>query len=156
MSKRSEATEGTHVRMKIIARYERHGVFAGTPALKVFRMMIAKAASQRQTEHGHRKVIAILDVAVAFFHANMEYVICRTSTSRSRARSHCHVVVDQASLRKAEKKAGWDAVVVEPNVYHKAGSLGEDDDVCVVRACTGTTSWWSRGCVSRRESNFGA
>ena len=28
-------------------------------------------------------------------------------------------------------KAGWDAVAVEPNVYHKAGSLGDDDDACV-------------------------
>ena len=30
-------------------------------------------------------------------------------------------------------KAGWDAVAVEPNVCHKAGSLGDDDDanVCV-------------------------
>ena len=28
-------------------------------------------------------------------------------------------------------KAGWDAVAVEPNVYPKAGSLGDDDDACV-------------------------
>ena len=28
-------------------------------------------------------------------------------------------------------KVGWDAVAVEPNVYHKAGSLGDDDDACV-------------------------
>ena len=30
-------------------------------------------------------------------------------------------------------KAGWDAVAVEPNVYQKAGNLGDDDDasVCV-------------------------
>ena len=30
-------------------------------------------------------------------------------------------------------KAGWNAVAVEPNVYHKAGSLNDDDDasVCV-------------------------
>ena len=30
-------------------------------------------------------------------------------------------------------KAGWDAVAVEPNVFHKAGSLNDDDDasVCV-------------------------
>ena len=30
-------------------------------------------------------------------------------------------------------KAGWDAVAVEPNVYHRAGSLYDDDDasVCV-------------------------
>ena len=28
-------------------------------------------------------------------------------------------------------EAGWDAVAVEPNVYPKAGSLGDDDDACV-------------------------
>ena len=28
-------------------------------------------------------------------------------------------------------KAGWDAVAVEPNVYHRAGSLYDDDDVSV-------------------------
>ena len=28
-------------------------------------------------------------------------------------------------------KAGWDAVAEEPNVCHKAGSLGDDDDACV-------------------------
>ena len=82
--KKSEATDGTHVRMKVIAsekgdlvrwrlvimevnQYERHDVFADTPAMKVFRMLIARAASHRHTEHGHRKVIAILDAAVAFF-----------------------------------------------------------------------------------------
>ena len=82
--KKSEATDGTHVRMKVIAsekgdlvrwrlvsmefnQYERHDAFAGTPALKVFRMLIAKAASHRDTEHGNRKVIAILDAAVEFF-----------------------------------------------------------------------------------------
>ena len=90
--KKSEATDGTHVRMKIIAhkkgdfvrwrlvsmevnQYERHDVFAGTPALKVFRTLIATAASQRHSEHGHRKISAILDVAVAFLHAEMVDVI---------------------------------------------------------------------------------
>ena len=58
-----------------VSQYERHDVFAGTPALKVFRMLIAKAASHRHTEHEHRKVIAILDAAVAFFHADMDEVI---------------------------------------------------------------------------------
>ena len=88
---RREATDGIHVRTKIIAhnkgdlvrwrlvsmvnQYERHDVFAGTPALKVFRVLIAKAASRSHTEHGHRKIVAILDVAVAFFHADMEDVI---------------------------------------------------------------------------------
>ena len=88
-SKKSEAIDGFHVRTKIIAQnegdlvrwrfvsvevnpYGRHDVCAGTSALKVFRMLIAKAASHCHTEHGHRKIIAILDVAVAFFHAEME------------------------------------------------------------------------------------
>ena len=43
-----------------INEHERHDVFAGTPALTVFRMLFAKAASHRYTEHGHRRVIAIL------------------------------------------------------------------------------------------------
>ena len=93
--KKSEAIDGIHVRMKIIAhnkgdlvrwilvslvnQYERHDVFAGTPALKVFRMLVAEAAGHSRTEHGHRKIVAILEVAVAFFHADM----VRTSTSRS-------------------------------------------------------------------------
>ena len=28
-------------------------------------------------------------------------------------------------------EAGWDAVAGEPNVYHEAGSLGDNDDACV-------------------------
>ena len=27
-------------------------------------------------------------------------------------------------------KAGWEGVAVEPNVYPKAGSSGDDDDAC--------------------------
>ena len=57
----------------MVNQYERDAL-AGTPALKVFRMLIAKADSHRHTEHGHRKIIAVLDVAVAFFHADMEDV----------------------------------------------------------------------------------
>ena len=62
--KKSEATDGNHVRMKVIAsekrdlalwrlvsmelhQHKRHDVFAGTPALKVFRMLIASTASHR-------------------------------------------------------------------------------------------------------------
>ena len=159
---KSEATDGAHVRVMIIAHnkgdlvrwrlvsmevnhYERHDVFAGTPALKVFRMLIATAASHSHPEHGHRKVIAILDVTVAFFHADMEdkiYAHPPAEAEPDRAvvwlliKAHC-------GTRKAARlwqeflrsevfiKASWDAVAVEPNVYHKDGSLGDDDDACV-------------------------
>ena len=42
-------------------------------------------------------------------------------------------------------KVGWDAVAVEPYVYHKAGSLGDDDDACV--CAREATLWWSRGSM---------
>ena len=38
-------------------------------------MLVAKAASDSHPEHGHRKIVAILKVAVACFHADMEDVI---------------------------------------------------------------------------------
>ena len=41
-------------------------------------------------------------------------------------------------------KVGWDAVAVEPYVYPKAGSLGDDDDACVC----------ARGCDFVVESRF--
>ena len=66
-----------------VNQHERHDVFAGTPAMKVFRMLIAKAASQRHLQHRHRKIIAILDAVVAFFHADMHEVTYCTSTSGS-------------------------------------------------------------------------
>ena len=90
---KSEATDCTHVHMKVIGsvkgefcaleigqwrlvsmdvnQYKRHEVFASTPAFKVFRMLIAKSSK----EHGHRKVIAILEAADAFFHADIDDVI---------------------------------------------------------------------------------
>ena len=84
---RREATDGIHVHMKIIAhnkddlvrwRLCQFGLYQN-PArtcctLKVFHMLIAKAASHSHTEHGHRKIVAIMELAVAFFHADMEDV----------------------------------------------------------------------------------
>ena len=152
-----EATDGIHVRMKIIAhnkgdlvrwrlasmevsQNERHDVFAGTPALKVFRMLIQKAAIQSHTEHGHRKIIAILDFAVAFFHADMEDVVfahppAEAEPGRTVVRL---LITGHYGTRKVARlwqeflrnemlmKAGWDAVAEEPNVYHRAGSQGDD------------------------------
>ena len=141
--------KGDLVRWRLVSmevnQYERHHVFAGTHALKVFRMLIAKAASHSHREHVHRKIIAILDVAVAFFHADME--------DKKNAHPPAEAEPDRIVVwlfvkahygtRKAARvwqeflsnevfmKAGWDAVAVEPNVYHKGGSLGDDDDACV-------------------------
>ena len=113
-------------------------------------MLIAKTASQRHTEHGHRKIIAILDVAVAFFHAHMEDVIYAHPPAEAEpdrtvqwlllkahsAREKLLVCGRSFLCNEVFMEAGWDAVVVEPLVYHIAGSLNDDDDdkdasVCV-------------------------
>ena len=97
-------------------------------------------------EHGHRKVIAILDVAVAFFHADMEDVIFAHPPADAEPDRtvvwlliKAHYGTRKAARRLQQEflrnevfmKVGWDAVAVEPNVYHKAGSLSDDDDACV-------------------------
>ena len=67
MCQKSEAADSTHVRMKIIAhnkgdlvcwrvvsmvnQRERHDVFAGTPALKMFGMLIAKGSQSQNTQN---------------------------------------------------------------------------------------------------------
>ena len=48
-----------------VNQHERYDGFANTQALKAFPMSMARAASQRHTEHGHRR---ILDAAMACFH----------------------------------------------------------------------------------------
>ena len=128
-------------------QYERYDVFAGTPALKVFRMLIAKATSHRDTEHGNRKVIAILDAAVAFFHADMDEWIYAHPPAEAEPDRTVVLLLLKAhhGTRKAARLwqeflrnevfmiAGWDAVAVEPKMYHEARSLNVDDDasVCV-------------------------
>ena len=86
----------------MVNHYERHDVFAGTPALKGFRVLIAKATSPSHTEHGHRKIVAIMELAVAFFHADMEGVIYAHSPAEAEPDRTVGVVVDQSSLRNAE------------------------------------------------------
>ena len=80
--KKSEAVDGTHVRLAAnpseigglvrwrlvsiqVNQHERYDGFADTQALKVFPMSMARATSQRHTEHGHHKLPAILDGALA-------------------------------------------------------------------------------------------
>ena len=90
--KKSEAIDGTHVRLAAIPsekgdfvrwrlgsievkQHERYDGFADTQALEVFPMPMARAASQRHTVHGHRKITAILDATIACFHKDMDELI---------------------------------------------------------------------------------
>ena len=49
--------------------------FADTQSLKVFPTSEARATIQRHTEHGHRKIIAIMDATFACSHTNMDNLI---------------------------------------------------------------------------------
>ena len=87
--KKSESIDGTKRRMAAVLieagnlgswrfvnskvnQIERYDEFADAQAVKVFLISMARAASQRLTELGHRKRIAILD---ACFHADMDELI---------------------------------------------------------------------------------
>ena len=63
-------------------------VDTGIHTMKVLHLLIADALSQLRTEHRHRKIVVILDVAVTFFHAHMEDTIY----AHRPAESDCTVV----------------------------------------------------------------
>ena len=102
-------------------------------------MLIAKTASHSRPEHGHHKVVAILDVAVALFHADMEDKIYAHPPAEAEPdRTVVRLLIKaHYGTRKAPRlwqeflrnevamKSRWDAVAVEPNVYHKVGSVGD-------------------------------
>ena len=56
-------------------QHEMYAGFADTQVVKVFPISIARTASQRRTEHGHRNSSAILDVIGACFHTDMDELI---------------------------------------------------------------------------------
>ena len=157
--KESEATDGTHVRMAAIPsengdlvrwrlgsieinQYERYDGFAEAQALKVFPMSVARAASQRHTEHGHHKMTAILDATFACFHTDMDELI-RAHPPRE-TEPDCNVVwllfKAHSGARRAARlwqeyfchqvlmSAGWKAEAMEPDAYHEAEDLDDNDD----------------------------
>ena len=118
-----------------VNNHERPDVFVGAPALKVFRMLVAKAASQKHPTEGYRKAIAILDVAAAFFHASMDETIYvhppreaepefDRDVVRMLRKTHCEAAgLWQEYLRKDEfVQYGWDTIADEPEVYYWPGA----------------------------------
>ena len=127
-----------------VSRYERHDVFAGTPSLKGFRMVGSKSsqsqshrtrASQDRRNPGSCGCILSRMEDVIYAHPPAEAEPYRTVVwllvkahygTRKAARLWQEFLRNEVFMQ-----ASWDAVAVGPNVYHKAGSLGDDDDACV-------------------------
>ena len=104
-------------------------------------MSMARATSQRHTEHGHHKLIAILDGSTACFHTDMDELIHGHPPRETEP--ECIVVwLFEAHIgpRRVARlwqdffgnevfmSAGWNAEALEPNAYRKAEDLNGDDD----------------------------
>ena len=106
--KKSEATDGTHLRVKItvhnkgdlvrwrlvsleVNQYKRHDVFVDT-STSVYLLQ-----KQQVTDNANHEIIAILDVVAVFLHTDLQEVNS--------------VVVDQGSLRHAERRSFLTGVV---------------------------------------------
>ena len=138
--------KGDLVRWRFVSievnQHERYDGFADRQALKVFPMSMARAASQRHTVHGHRKITAILDAAAAWFHKDMDELIHAHPPRETEPHGTVVWLLFKAhsGARRAARlwqeyfrnevlmSAGWNAESMEPNAYHKATDLNNDDD----------------------------
>ena len=154
--KNSEAVDGTHVRLAVIPsekgdlvrwrlgsmksiNTKKYDGFADTKIVKVFPMSMARATSQCHTVHGHRKMAAIMDASVACFHKDMDELI-HAHPPRETEPDGFVVFKAHSGARRAARlwqeyfrnevlmSAGWNAEAMEPNAYHKAKDLKNDDD----------------------------
>ena len=105
-------------------------------------MSMARAASQRHTVHGHRKITAILDACKACFHKDMDELIHAHPPRETGP--ECIVVrllfKAHSGARRAARlwlesfrnevfmSVGRNAEAMEPNAYHEAEDLNNDDD----------------------------
>ena len=125
-----------------VKQHERYCGFADTQAVKVFPMSVARAASQHHTVHGHRKINAILDAIAACFHKDLQELIHEHPTRETepecivawllfKAHSGARIAARlwQESFRnEVFMSAGWNAEAMEPNAFHKAKDLNNNDD----------------------------
>ena len=105
-------------------------------------MSMARAASQRHAVHGHRKITAILDATKACFHKDMDGLIHALPPRETEPDGIVVWLLLKAhsGARRAARlwqeyfrnevlmSAGWHAEAMEPDAYHKAEDLNNDDD----------------------------
>ena len=70
-----EGTDGPFVRSRPVAMEVAHGIrfetFAGTAPLKCIKIIISRAASIKNDTGRHTRVLAMYDISVAFWHAQL-------------------------------------------------------------------------------------
>ena len=133
--KKSEDNHGTKMRMAAIPSEVENLVcwngFADAQALKVLPMSTARAASQRHTEHVHRKSTAILD---ACFHTDMNELMHTHPPRETEPEGNVVWLLSKAHIgaRSAARawqeffrnevfvSAGGNKGAMEPDAYHEA------------------------------------
>ena len=72
-----EGSSGPFVRSRLVAVEVAHGIrfdtFAGTAPLKCIKIIIARAASIKNERGRHTRVLAVYDISVAFWHAQLPH-----------------------------------------------------------------------------------
>ena len=120
-----------------VARDVRHDVHAGTPALKMLRMIVSLAAT-RDGKHRPRS-IAFYDIVAAFVHASIDEVVGGFPQDGLLEKGECFLLLKALNgTRMASKRwqrhymrvlrtHGWNASKVMPGFFHHrdpAGSCG--------------------------------
>ena len=91
-------------------------------------MLIAKAASQRHTEHGHRKIIATLDAAVAFFTQTwMEVIYAHPPAEAEPARTVAWLLLKSHHGTRKASRLWPDFLRNDGGVEDRCVSTGESD-----------------------------
>ena len=127
--KRPDLVRSRLVAQEVVKGKKREDVFAGTPPLAAFRLLLQRAASR-----GRNRNLAIYDVSVAFFHADMtEAVYVRPPRSLRRANTLWKLrkamygtqvasSLWQSLVRKTLEAGGWEPTVFVVKPLHQVGA----------------------------------
>ena len=155
--KRSEATDGTHVRMKIIAhnkgdlvrwrlvsmednQYGRHTSIESVPHVDRKRSQSQSHRTRASQDHRNpgrgscifssrhgRREIRTSAPTEAEPDSTDVWLLIKAHHGTRK----CACLWPEFLRNEVFLNAGWGAVAVEPSVYLKAGSVSDDDDACV-------------------------
>ena len=133
------------VRWRLVAmefnNYERNDTFAGTPPVKMMRLLVSRSASICDRFGKHRRILAFYDACVAFFHASIDEELYIIPPRELCGLEECWLLKKalygtrkasalwQSYVLEVFKRYEYTAVMVEPNVLHKEEVDDVDDGI---------------------------
>ena len=133
------------VRWRLVAmefnNYERNDTFAGTPPVKMMRLLVSRSASICNRRGEHRRILAFYDACVAFFHASIDEELYLIPPRELCGLEECWLLKKalygtrkasalwQGYVMEVFKRYEYTPVLVEPNVLHKEVVEDVDDGI---------------------------